>query len=106
MAIGRPPSRGIDKTAAQVHRKLAEVSSEAMFHLHKRSQSIHVTVRDSNTQIKDLQRQNKVLVHAYEHLAANYDRFREEVESRYPRLSADDWHALRLTLVCVNRRAK
>jgi predicted nuclease with TOPRIM domain len=80
MAFGRPPSVGIDKTAAQVHKKLAEVSSEAMIQLHKRSQSIHVTVEDSNDRIKKLELLNGVLVDSYGRLAAQYEEFKKRVE--------------------------
>lgn len=83
MAIGKPPSVGIDKTAARVHKKLAEVSSEAMIQLHKRSQSIHVTVEDSNTRIKELERLNAVLVHSYERLLVQYEEFRAQVECEF-----------------------
>ncbi|KAI9858315.1 MAG: hypothetical protein M1813_007590 [Trichoglossum hirsutum] len=40
MAIGKPPSMGIDITVATIHSKLAEVNSEAMVLLHSRSLEI------------------------------------------------------------------
>jgi hypothetical protein len=40
MAIGKPPSMGIDITVAMIHSKLAEVNSEAMVLLHSRSLEI------------------------------------------------------------------
>jgi hypothetical protein len=55
MAIGRPPSLGVDKTASTIHGKLAEVTSEAMVQLHKRNQRIELTVQESQLTIKESQ---------------------------------------------------
>ena len=80
MAIGRPPSMGIDKTASVVHKKLAEVSSTAMIELHKRSQSIYNTVESTKSRINNLERLNMVLVSANERLEKEYKEFRLAVE--------------------------
>ncbi|KAL9118252.1 MAG: hypothetical protein Q9187_005208 [Circinaria calcarea] len=87
MAIGKPPSLGIDQTVATLHAKLAEVNSEAMIQLHKRSQKIHNTVEDNNARIKELknsnhalERSNMVLVSALERLEAQHQKFVQEVE--------------------------
>jgi hypothetical protein len=82
MAIGRPPSMGIDKTAANVHKKLAEVSSGAMIELHKRSQNIYKTVEDTRSTINRLERLNMVLVSAHERVEKEYREFRLAVECR------------------------
>jgi len=83
MAIGKPPSMGIDRTVATVHGKLAEINSEAMLQLHRRSRNIQITVEDSNYRIKELKRLNGVLVRSHERLESEYRRFREEVERMY-----------------------
>ena len=62
MAVGRPPSMGIDETTAVVHKKLAEVSSEAMLELHKRNGSMHLKIIGMERSIKDLHSQNKILL--------------------------------------------
>ena len=87
MAIGKPPSIGIDRTVATIHGKLAEVNSEAMIQLHKRSQKIHTTVEDNNARIKELknsnyalERSNGVLVTALERLEVQHQKFVQEVE--------------------------
>ena len=87
MAIGKPPSIGVDKTTMKIHAKLAEVNSEATFQLHKRSQNIHILVEDSNTRIKDLrgsndelERLNGVLARSLERLEDQHRKFVKEVE--------------------------
>lgn len=87
MAIGKPPSLGIDGTMATIHGKLAEVNSEAMIQLHKRSQKIHITVEDNNTHIKkletsnsELERLNGVLARSLERLEEQHKKFVREVE--------------------------
>ena len=62
MAIGKPPSIGVDRTTAKIHAKLVQVNSEATLQLHKRSQDIQNIVKDNNTCIKDLKRSNHKLV--------------------------------------------
>ncbi|EED20798.1 hypothetical protein TSTA_039920 [Talaromyces stipitatus ATCC 10500] len=81
MAIGNPPVRGIDKIATRIHQKLAEVSSEATMLLHRRNQSIQGTVENNNARLKTVERQNDVLLDAYERIKENYERFRREVEA-------------------------
>lgn len=87
MAIGKPPSIGIDKTAAAIHAKLTEVISEAARQLHKRSQNILITGEDSNARIKELkgsndklERSNGVLVRSLERLEEQHKKFLQEVE--------------------------
>ena len=87
MAIGKPPPLGIDGTMAKIHGKLAEVNSEAMIQLHKRSQKIHITVEDNNAHIKkletsnsELERLNGVLARSLERLEEQHRKFVREVE--------------------------
>ena len=54
MAIGNPPSIGVEKTASTIHGKLAEVTSEAMVQLHKRNQRIELTVQESKRTVEEL----------------------------------------------------
>ncbi|KAH0543405.1 hypothetical protein FGG08_002263 [Glutinoglossum americanum] len=55
MALGKPPSMGIDVTAAAIHSRLAEVNSEAMVLLHHRSKETHENTEKIKTQNKKLQ---------------------------------------------------
>ena len=87
MAIGKPPSLGIDETVAKIHGKLAEVNSEAMIQLHKRSQKIHIVVEDNNVHIKkletsnmELERLNGVLTRSLERLEVQHEKFVQEVK--------------------------
>ena len=86
-AVGRPPSLGIDRTVATIHAKLAEVNSETMIELHKRSQNIYITVKESDKrikesgiEIKELRRSNGVLVRALERLENDHRKFVQEAE--------------------------
>jgi peptide subunit release factor RF-3 len=51
-ALGRPPSIGIDETTIQVHKKLAEVNSEAMVQLHKRNHKMHELIQNMEQNVK------------------------------------------------------
>jgi hypothetical protein len=48
---------GIDKTAASIHKNLAEINSEAMYGLHHRSQKIETQVISSAETIQQLKTQ-------------------------------------------------
>ncbi|KAI9761888.1 MAG: hypothetical protein M1840_001541 [Geoglossum simile] len=54
MAIGKPPSMGIDITVATIHGKLAEVNAEAMVLLHSRNLEISEGVQEQSGIIKRL----------------------------------------------------
>lgn len=100
MAIGVPPSRGIEKNAITVHQTLAKVSAAAMFNLHKRNQDIQVTVEKSHDELEKqsnklekLNRQNEILMDAYDRLYESYQSFRHDVESMIPRAFYSGKHA-------------
>lgn len=69
MAIFSPPSIGVDRTAALIHKTLAEINSEAMYGLHGRSQHIQQTTEElraeavsSNERLKELESHNRILL--------------------------------------------
>ena len=80
MAIGKPPSMGIDLTAETIQAKLANVTTECRFQLHSRTKQINTIVEDSNARIKYLQRENAVLLGSLERLDADHRKFVQEVE--------------------------
>ena len=57
MSIIAPPSIGVDKAAALIHKTLAEINSEAMYGLHGRSQHIETQVVKSGQTIEQLEAQ-------------------------------------------------
>jgi hypothetical protein len=61
MAVGMPPSIGIDATVATIHGRLAEVNSEAMVLLHSRSKDIHEGIQKLQHDNEELKRHNKEL---------------------------------------------
>ena len=54
LAILQPPSMGVDKIAASIHKSLAEINSEAMYGLHHRSKNIETEVITSGATIQQL----------------------------------------------------
>jgi hypothetical protein len=54
VAIIAPPSVGIDRITASIHKNLAEINAEAMFRLHERSQNIETEVVNSGRTIQQL----------------------------------------------------
>lgn len=89
MAIGKPPSMGIDNTVTTIHKNLAELNSQAMFHLHKRSQATFETVERSRQEIESLTKRigdltdtNGVLTRSLKRLEDQYDNFKQEIESK------------------------
>jgi intracellular sulfur oxidation DsrE/DsrF family protein len=54
VAIIAPPSVGIDRITASIHKNLAEINAEAMFRLHERSQNIEIEVVNSGKTIQQL----------------------------------------------------
>ncbi|KAM3068429.1 hypothetical protein ACMFMG_009566 [Clarireedia jacksonii] len=54
VALIAPPSVGIDRITASIHKNLAEINAEAMFGLHNRSQNIETEVVNSGKTIKQL----------------------------------------------------
>ena len=87
MAIGKPPSIGVDKTTLEIHAKLAEVNSAATVELHKRSQDIHGLVKTNNKDIEvlknsngELERLNGVLVRSLERLEDQHRKFVKQAE--------------------------
>ena len=77
MAIGRPPSIGVDKTVTLIHSQLAEVNSEATRLLHKRNRDIHELVAASNNEIADLKESNQRLETNNRVLLATLNRLEE-----------------------------
>ena len=75
MAIGRPPSLGVDLVEKSIQQKLSEVGSEAMVLLHSRNRDIFVNVgrllnengdlltqiNQMHSTVKSLQNQNESL---------------------------------------------
>jgi len=104
MAIIAPPSMGIDKVAALIHKTLAEINSEAMYGLHGRSQNIETQVVRSGETIKQLQAQvidsgdtikqlkfhaermeanNDELLLALQEQRKNFEAYKKDVERAY-----------------------
>ena len=90
MAIGKPPSIGVDKTTIEIHAKLAEINSAATVELHKRSQDTHCVVKDNNKHIRalknsndELKRLNGVLARSLERLENQHRSLVEEVKCIY-----------------------
>jgi hypothetical protein len=54
VAIIAPPSVGIDRITASIHKNLAEINAEAMFGLHNRSRNIETEVVNSGKTIQQL----------------------------------------------------
>jgi hypothetical protein len=88
MAIGNPPSIGVEKTASTIHGKLAEVTSEAMVQLHKRNQRIELTVQESKRTVDEshstIQRLESMLQ------AARIENQRYRQQEEIERAEADD----------------
>ena len=90
MAVGRPPSLGIDKTKAMINGKLAEINVEVNILLHKRHQRIdsrteesHDKIEDSNQQIMSLRKENSILIESLGRLNDQYIKFQKEVEGTF-----------------------
>lgn len=71
---------GIDITLREISERLAAVSAEAMIKLHERIQQTQVIVEESNTEIKDLRRQNDEQIATCKRIEAEYHTFRLQVE--------------------------
>jgi hypothetical protein len=89
MAIGKPPSMGIDRTTALIHCKLAEVSLEANFLLHKQNQEINIIVKESQITITESQAtveeshaKIQILQHLLENEKIQNEKFRRQQEGR------------------------
>jgi len=78
MAIGKPPSMGIDVTVATIHGKLAEVNSEAMVLLHSRSQEIHKGVQELQAENKQLLDRTKQLKQQNDELLLGMEQVKKE----------------------------
>ena len=91
LAIGKPPSLGIDETMAKIHGKLAEVTLQANIQLHKRNKEIHFIVEDNNEHIKNLEtsnlelkKLNEDLTRSLQRLELQHKKYVEEVKSMRP----------------------
>jgi hypothetical protein len=84
MAIGKPPSMGIDRTTALIHSKLAEVTSEAMVQLHKRNQRIEITVQESQITIEESHSTIQRLESMLEEAKLENENYRRQEESQLP----------------------
>ncbi|KUJ17982.1 uncharacterized protein LY89DRAFT_717619 [Mollisia scopiformis] len=103
LAIIAPPSTGVDKIAALIHKTLAEINSEAMYKLHGRSQDIQTQVNKSGQHIEELKAQvtisgekiqklqvyaermedtNDWLRRALQEQSDKFDAYKKEVEQR------------------------
>lgn len=81
---------GIDRTTTLIHSKLAEVSSEANFMLHKRNQEINIIVKESQITIKESQvtveesyAKIKTLQHLLENEKIQNEKFRHQQEGKF-----------------------
>ena len=98
MAIGRPPSLGIDVIQTTIQQKLAEVGAEAMLLLHGRSREIFVDVRylrnknedqfrqikSLNNNIKSLELQNEELLSTVAVLRERSEQMQMDANRRFP----------------------
>jgi len=73
---------GIDRTAALINSKLAEVTSEAMVQLHKRNQRIELTVQESQITIEESHLTIQRLESMLEEAKLENENYRRQEESQ------------------------